>query len=127
LRTQLGEAAFSAVWNEGQAMTLEQAIDLALAEVQTTAPIENSLPLTPSPDLSRQFGGLTAREREVAALVAQGRSNRDIAAALVLSERTVASHVSNILSKLEFNSRTQIAAWAIEKGLVNPQAGGVRP
>jgi len=62
-------------------------------------------------------GGLTKREREVAALVAQGKSNREIAQTLVVSEYTVASHVSNILSKLEFSSRTQIVSWAIEKGL----------
>jgi DNA-binding NarL/FixJ family response regulator len=50
-------------------------------------------------------------------LVAQGKSNREIAQTLVLSEYTVASHVSNILSKLEVSSRTQIVSWAIEKGL----------
>jgi DNA-binding CsgD family transcriptional regulator/tetratricopeptide (TPR) repeat protein len=62
-------------------------------------------------------GGLTAREREVAALVARGLSNRAIAAELVVSERTVESHVTNILGKLGFVSRTQIAAWAVEVGL----------
>ena len=56
-------------------------------------------------------GGLTAREREVAALIAQGRSNREIAAALSVSERTVETHVSNILPKLGFATRAQIAAW----------------
>jgi DNA-binding NarL/FixJ family response regulator len=68
----------------------------------------------------QSLGGLTKREREVAALVAQGKSNREIAQTLVLSEYTVASHVSNILSKLEFASRTQIVAWAIDKGLAKP-------
>lgn len=63
------------------------------------------------------FGGLTAREREVAALVAQGKSNRDIADALVLGERTIETHVGNVLSKLGFSSRAQIAAWAVESGL----------
>jgi non-specific serine/threonine protein kinase len=61
--------------------------------------------------------GLTLREREVAALIAQGRSNREIAAALVVSERTVEKHVENILAKLAFSSRAQIAAWAVEKAL----------
>jgi DNA-binding NarL/FixJ family response regulator len=64
-----------------------------------------------------QFGGLTEREREVAALIAAGRSNREIAAALVLSDRTVAVHVANILAKLDFGSRVQIAAWATAHGL----------
>jgi DNA-binding NarL/FixJ family response regulator len=66
-----------------------------------------------------RFGGLTAREREVAALVARGRSNREIAAALVLGERTIETHVSNILAKLGVNSRQAIAAWAAERGLVD--------
>jgi DNA-binding CsgD family transcriptional regulator len=61
--------------------------------------------------------GLTNRERSVAALIAQGLSNRAIAASLVVSERTVESHVSSILAKLRFNSRTQIAAWATERGI----------
>jgi DNA-binding CsgD family transcriptional regulator/uncharacterized protein HemY len=74
---------------------------------------------SPSPlRTARQtYDGLTAREREVAALIAQGLSNRALAEALVLSERTIAKHVENILSKLHFTSRAQIAAWAVEKGL----------
>ena len=67
---------------------------------------------------SSQYGGLSAREREVAALVAQGKSNREIAARLVVSERTAEAHVSNILGKLGFTTRAQIAAWAVEKGLI---------
>ena len=66
--------------------------------------------------LARLAGGtaaLTAREREVAALVARGCSNRDIAARLVLSERTVESHVRSILTKLDMRSRTDIAVWAV--------------
>lgn len=66
---------------------------------------------------SSKYGGLSAREREVAALVAQGRTNREIADALVVSERTAEAHVSNILGKLGFTTRAQIAAWAVEKGL----------
>ncbi|WP_433685797.1 response regulator transcription factor [Nocardia sp. CA-119907] len=54
---------------------------------------------------------LTARERQVAELVAQGLSNRQIAERLVLSPRTVDRHLENILCKLGYSSRTQIAAW----------------
>ena len=62
-------------------------------------------------------GGLTKRELEVAALVAAGASNRDIADDLVISERTAESHVQNILTKLGFGSRAQIATWATTEGL----------
>ena len=55
---------------------------------------------------------LTAREREVAALVAQGLSNRDIAARLVISARTAEAHVEHIMLKLGLNARAQIAAWS---------------
>lgn len=60
---------------------------------------------------------LTAREREVLVLVAQGQSNREIADALVISERTARTHVSNILIKLGLPSRTQAALWAVREGL----------
>ena len=63
-------------------------------------------------------GGLTAREVEVLRLVAKGRSNPEIAAALVLSEKTVARHLSNIFAKLDVTSRTAAAAWAFQHGLV---------
>lgn len=60
---------------------------------------------------------LTPREQDVVILVADGLSNRAIAEALFVSERTVETHVSNALNKLGFNSRTQIATWAVENGL----------
>lgn len=65
-----------------------------------------------------KYGGLTARERDVARYLAQGRSNREIAEVLFLSERTVENHVANILNKLGFDSRAQAAVWAVEKGLL---------
>ena len=66
----------------------------------------------------REFSGLTVREREVAVLISQGKPNREIADILVVGERTVETHVGNILSKLGFTSRAQIAVWSVEKGLV---------
>ena len=63
---------------------------------------------------------LTAREREVARLLASGSSNRDISAALVISEGTAEVHVKHILSKLGFRSRSQAAVWAAEHGLAQP-------
>ncbi|MGZ4218105.1 MAG: response regulator [Solirubrobacteraceae bacterium] len=65
---------------------------------------------------------LTAREREILVLVARGCSNKEIAAELVISERTARTHVSNILSKLDLGSRTQAALWAVREGLV-PRPG----
>ncbi len=62
-----------------------------------------------------ESGGLTAREREVAALIAQGQSNKDIAQTLTLSPRTVEAHIANIMAKLGASSRAQIAAWAAAK------------
>jgi DNA-binding NarL/FixJ family response regulator len=62
-------------------------------------------------------GALTDREREVLALIARGRSNREIARALVLSEKTVKTHVSNILMKLDLSDRTQAALWAVRHGV----------
>jgi DNA-binding NarL/FixJ family response regulator len=72
---------------------------------------------------AERFDGLSPREREVAALVAAGKSNREIADALVLGERTIETHVSNILAKLGFTSRAQIAAWAVAKGLSTDPTG----
>ncbi len=66
----------------------------------------------------REWEGLTEREREVAALVTRGHGNRQIAEELVLSERTVETHVGNILTKLGFTSRAQIAAWGAKRGLL---------
>lgn len=65
-----------------------------------------------------KVGGLTEREREVAVLIVQGKSNREIADVLVVSLRTVETHVSTLLSKLGVASRSRIAAWAVEVGLV---------
>lgn len=67
------------------------------------------------------LGSLTARERDVLALVAHGRSNQEIADELVISERTARTHVSNVLRKLQLTSRTQAALVAVRQGLVPPQ------
>jgi len=84
---------------------------------QATAMLPQKRALTPARAAREAFGGLTAREREVSTLIAQGKTNRVIAERLVLSERTVEGHVTNILNKLGCTTRTQIATWAVEKGL----------
>ncbi len=82
-----------------------------------TAMLPPPRPLTPRHAAKQAFSGLTEREREVAILVAEGKSNRDIAERLVVGPRTIEAHVSSILSKLGFTSRAQIAAWVKEKAL----------
>ncbi len=87
-----------------------------LSAALSTLPREK--PVTANRVAKEAFGGLTERERKVATLIAQGKSNREIAHELVISYRTVETHVGTILSKLAFASRAQIAVWAVESGLV---------
>ncbi|HJC68575.1 MAG TPA: response regulator transcription factor, partial [Candidatus Brachybacterium intestinipullorum] len=83
------------------------------------AALEETLPTTPPPGAGVQ-DGLTSRELEVLALVVAGRSNRQIARALVISDRTVARHLSNIFTKIDVGSRTEAAAYAFRHGLAPP-------
>lgn len=68
-----------------------------------------------------QIPDITDREMEVLRLIANGKSNREIATDLVLSEKTVKTHVSSLLGKLDLNDRTQLAIYAIKNHLVNEQ------
>jgi non-specific serine/threonine protein kinase len=104
-RAKAGTAA-GRLLAQGRRMSPEEAVGLALANEPDDAP-------PPGP---RQT--LTPREAEVASLVARGLTNRDIAAQLFLSVRTVEVHVDHILTKLGFRTRTQLAAWAHEEGLL---------
>jgi DNA-binding CsgD family transcriptional regulator len=89
--------------------------DHFLAEALTTIPAAPTL--TPRRASMKEFGGLTAREREVAVLIAAGNSNRAIAAKLVITVRTVEAHITRILDKLRLKSRAEIAVWVVKKGL----------
>ena len=73
-----------------------------------------------APTRESPMENVTERELEVIDLVAQGRSNQEIAKELVISEKTVKTHISNILSKLQLEDRTQLAIYAIKNGLVSP-------
>lgn len=73
--------------------------------------------LTPRQALKQAFDGLTDRELEVVRMIARGYTNRQIAAALVLSERTVGTHIGNIYGKLGLTARAQVIRWAVEKGI----------
>ncbi|OLE22989.1 MAG: hypothetical protein AUG44_23395 [Actinobacteria bacterium 13_1_20CM_3_71_11] len=104
-RAALGEAGFRTEFRRGAAMPRDEAVGYALgaSDAVTTATVP-----APAPHL-------TPRERQVAALVAEGLSNRQIAHRLGTSQRTAESHVENILRKLAFTARTQIAAWVVQR------------
>ncbi|HEX8968237.1 MAG TPA: tetratricopeptide repeat protein [Chloroflexota bacterium] len=99
-------------WQQGRGLSAEQAGALALEPVSTVVTPRGPLAADPS------LAPLTPREREVAALVARGMTNRQIAGALVISERTADVHVSNILNKLTLTSRSHLAAWVVRHGLL---------
>ena len=73
--------------------------------------------MAPEASVEPSLSGLTPREREVLSLIARGHSNREIALSLSISEKTVKSHVSNILGKLQLSDRTQAAIYAHKHGL----------
>jgi len=118
-RDQLDDAAWETAWSEGRAMDVEAAVEYALSE-EEPAPAETSAPEEQPGD--EPPGGLTSRQREVAALVAQGLTNRQIAAELSISEHTVATHVGKIMRKLGLSSRSQLAAWITEQGRPSPDS-----
>lgn len=100
-RTALGADRYEAAFRCGYRLPQREAIDVALgskAAKTTPRPPDEKTPLTP-------------REWQIAELVAEGLPNKQIAARLVISRRTAETHVENILTKLEFTSRTQVAAW----------------
>jgi len=93
------------------------------AELGARPDLETLDELIGSAEVKEAPGGLTPREVEVLVLVARGRSNREIASELVISERTVARHLSNILDKLDVTSRTAATAFAFENHLVQGSNG----
>jgi len=107
VREALGQRVFDARVEQGRRFTADEGLAYAVGE-QSSAPVDTSA----VPPVLAQ---LTRREREVAMLVAQGMSNKDIAAALVVAKRTAEAHVENILNKLSFTSRSQIATWIAEQ------------
>jgi DNA-binding NarL/FixJ family response regulator len=120
-RFEAADAAFSAA--RGLIETLAKEIsDGELREnfrQAALARLPSQSPAAPRRAAKREFGGLTVRERDIAGRVGQGHSNREIAAALVISDRTVEKHVGNILGKLGLATRAQLIAWALQKKLVS--------
>jgi DNA-binding CsgD family transcriptional regulator len=108
-RSQLDEAAWTAAWTEGRAMSPQQAVEYAL-EQEDTAPDSAA----PEPYLA----GLSAREIDVLRLVATGLTNAEVAEKLFLSFRTVDWHLGSIYRKLEIHSRAEATRFAAEHGLL---------
>jgi DNA-binding CsgD family transcriptional regulator len=114
-RRRLGAAAWDRAWAEGLALSADEAIALVLTDDDA-----------PPADAGRRGAGsdrLSPREREVSRLIAQGLTNRQIARALSISEKTVGSHVDHIMTKLDLRSRTRIAVWATQHGLGPSRTG----
>jgi non-specific serine/threonine protein kinase len=102
--------AAALAWQTGRRLSTEAASQLALEPAKVTRAEAET-------DLDASVAVLTPREREVAALIASGMTNRQIAKALVIAERTADVHVSNILNKLTLTSRAQLAVWAVRHDL----------
>jgi len=110
----LPEGPATAAFAKGSAMSLTEAIAFALGQASTPA---SGSPVIPA---GTSIGQLTRREQEVAALVARGLSNSQIAAELVISARTVETHVQHIMDKLGVSTRAQIAAWSTPRPQASP-------
>ena len=108
---RLGEGTGALLWERGLALPPEAAIDLAIGQGVRTPARAGAGGIRPCSPPARPPSALTPRELEIAALIADGRSNKAIAAELVISPATVARHVANIMTKLGFRSRAQIAVW----------------
>jgi predicted ATPase/DNA-binding NarL/FixJ family response regulator/Tfp pilus assembly protein PilF len=106
-RDALGAASFAAAWLLGQGLPIKEAIALAL----TVAP------KPPAAKPTKADYGLTARERDVLNLLVEGRSDREIAEELFISRKTASNHVTNILGKLNVDTRTAAATLAVREGL----------
>jgi predicted ATPase/DNA-binding CsgD family transcriptional regulator len=118
LRALIGEETFATHWGEGEAMTLDEAIEFALAAEAPAPSLREHSPVTSPPTAATYPAGLTAREVEVLRLLAQGLTYAQIAEQLVISRRTVNGHVTSIYSKLGVASRAAATRYAIDHHLV---------
>jgi DNA-binding CsgD family transcriptional regulator len=106
VRARLDAAVFEIAWDAGNALSLTEAAAEARSVLAST-PVKTSL-----------SDGLTAREREVLRLLTAGHPDREIAAMLSISPRTVQSHVAGLFAKLGVNTRAEAAAHAVRRGIV---------
>jgi non-specific serine/threonine protein kinase len=113
-RRGLGSKTYDAAYARGRAMTIDEGVAFALGSTQQAKPAP-AVSHEPPP-------ALTGRQLEIARLIADGLSNKQIAARLFLSERTVETHITNVLNKLGLNSRVQISRW-VDQGPGRARAG----
>ena len=112
-RAALGDQVYAAAFRRGRQMPLTQVLNDA----------EHTRRSTRSGQVNAGgAGSLTSREEEIAALLAQGLSNKAIAKSLVIAQRTAETHVENVLVKLGLTSRSQVAAWVAEQRGIDPSA-----
>ncbi|TME33452.1 MAG: response regulator transcription factor, partial [Chloroflexi bacterium] len=102
LRGQLREDTFAAAWREGRGLSADRAVELALRDEAAAA---------------QAAGVLSPRELEIAQLIARGQSNNDIAEQLVVSVKTVETHIQHIFRKLDVKRRAEIAAWVVRQSI----------
>jgi non-specific serine/threonine protein kinase len=115
-RMALHRSAFAGAWATGQTLRLDAVLERGLLSMETTL-VQSDAPAARG---SRGRRDLSPRELEVLALVADGRSDGEIAAKLVISKKTASAHVAHIKNKLGVESRVEIAVSAIRAGLVEP-------
>ena len=127
LHAELGETGFNAAFDAGKRQSLETAVDGAIEMANAIVASEAERLIRERAEAEANAGdaaadalGLTPREREVLTLLAQGKSDKEIADELYISPRTAMTHVGNILAKLGVNKRTLAASVAVRKGLVAP-------
>jgi non-specific serine/threonine protein kinase len=102
----IGRKAFDAAYARGRAMTIDEGVAFAVEDKPTRKPV--------TPVKSASDTELTRRQLEIARLIADDLTNRQIADRLFLSERTVETHITNMLNKLGLNSRVQLSRWIAE-------------
>jgi predicted ATPase/DNA-binding CsgD family transcriptional regulator len=117
-RAALREPRFANAWAEGRSMPLNVAVELSLADAPPASCPARCRTDGKAPGQAQSSGPLTRREWEVAALIAEGLSNREIAERLVIADRTAEAHVTHLLAKLGLRSRAQVAVWATERRLI---------
>jgi DNA-binding CsgD family transcriptional regulator len=116
-RSRLGEASWEEALTQGRAMRMDEAIDYALSEEETSAPTPSTTGQSSHPSMPEQPAGLTPREVEVLGLVARGMTSAQIAKELFVSTRTIEAHVASIYHKLGVSSRSAATRFALEHDL----------